>query len=118
MKTWLLCSLALLLLGGCAARKPLVDMKGVDPVQYQADLAECEKYAEQAPGPGGGAAGGAIFGGAIGYGVGRAVGVRDPSAVGRGGVVVGGARGAGKGAQTRKEVVSKCLTGRGYKVLN
>jgi hypothetical protein len=29
-----------------------------------------------------------------------------------------GARGAGKGAQTRKEVVSKCLTGRGYQVLN
>jgi uncharacterized protein YcfL len=27
MKTWFLCSLALLLLGGCAARKPLVDMK-------------------------------------------------------------------------------------------
>ena len=46
------------------------------------------------------------------------MGVRDPSAVGRGGVVVGGAKGAGKGAQTRKEVVSKCLTGRGYKVLN
>jgi outer membrane lipoprotein SlyB len=117
MRTWLLFSV-ILVLSGCAARKPLVDMKGVDPLQYEADLAECEKYAEQAPGPGGGAAGGALIGGAIGYGVGRAVGARDPSAVGRGGVVVGGAKGAGKGAQTRKEVVSKCLTGRGYKVLN
>ena len=114
MRTWLLFSLVFLL-AGCAARKPLVDMKGVDAAQYQADLAECEKYAEQAPGPGGGAAGGAVIGGAIGYGVGRAVGVRDPS---RGGAVAGGARGAGKGAQTRRQVVSNCLTGRGYKVLN
>ncbi len=117
MRTWLLFSLVFLL-AGCAARKPLVDMKGVDAAQYQADLAECEKYAEQAPGLGGGAAGGAVIGGAIGYGVGRAVGVRDPSAIGRGGAVAGGARGAGKGAQTRRQVVSNCLTGRGYKVLN
>jgi hypothetical protein len=33
-------------------------------------------------------------------------------------VVVGGAKGAGKGARSRHEVVSKCLAGRGYKVLN
>lgn len=118
MKTWLLCSLCILILAGCAARKPLVDMKGVDQAQYETDLAECEKYAEQVGGPGAGAAGGAVIGGAIGYGVGRAVGVRDPSAIGRGGAVAGGAKGAGKGARNRHEVVSKCLTGRGYKVLN
>ena len=117
MRTWLLFSVTVLL-AGCAARKPLVDMKGVDEAQYRVDLAECEQYAEQAPGPGGGAAGGAIIGGAIGYGIGRAVGMNDPSALGRGGVVAGGARGAGRGAQTRKQVVSKCLSGRGYKVLN
>jgi hypothetical protein len=117
MRTWLLFSLVFLA-AGCAARKPLVDMKGVDKAQYEADLAECQQYAEQAPGPGGGAAGGAVVGGAIGYGVGRAVGVRDPSAIGRGGAVAGGAKGAGKGARTRHEVVAKCLTGRGYKVLN
>jgi outer membrane lipoprotein SlyB len=119
MKTWLLSSvMVVVLLGGCAARKPLVDMKGVDPVQYEADLADCQKYAAQVGGAGAGAAGGALIGGAIGYGLGRAVGANDPSAAGRGGAVLGGASGAGKGARNRQEVVSKCLTGRGYKVLN
>lgn len=119
MKTWPLSSVAaVLLLAGCAAPRPLVDMKGVDPARYEADLAECQKYAEQVGGPGAGAAAGAVIGGAIGYGVGRAVGASDPSAAGRGGAVLGGAKGAGQGARSKHEVVSKCLTGRGYKVLN
>lgn len=117
MRTWLLFSVALLA-AGCAARKPLVDMKGVDEAQYKVDLAECEQYAEQAPGPGGGAAGGAIIGGAIGYGIGRAVGINDPSTLGRGGAVAGGARGAGSGARSRRQVLSNCLKGRGYRVLD
>jgi hypothetical protein len=117
MRTWLLFSVVVLL-AGCAARKPIVDMKGVDEAQYQADLAECEEYAKQAPGPGGGAAGGAIIGAGVGYVLGQAVGSRDPSAVGRGGAVVGGARGAGRGARERHQVVANCLKGRGYRVLN
>lgn len=116
MKTWLLCSVAVLV-AGCAS-KPIVDMKGVDEAKYEQDLAECEEYAKQAPGPGSGAAGGAVIGGAIGYGVGRAIGIHDPSALGRGGAVAGGARGAGGGARNRHEVLSNCLKGRGYCVLN
>jgi outer membrane lipoprotein SlyB len=117
MKTWLLCS-ALLLAAGCAARSPIVDMKGVDEQRYQADLAECREYAKQAPGAGGGAAGGALVGAGVGYVLGQAVGARDPSAIGRGGAVVGGAKGAGRGAQSRRQVVANCLKGRGYKVLD
>jgi hypothetical protein len=115
----LLLSLALVLASGCASRRgPVVDMKGVDHAKYQADLAECEKYGEQVAGAGGGAVAGTAVGAGLGYAVGRAVGVRDPSAAARGGAVAGGARGAAGGAKNRHSVVSKCLAGRGYKVLN
>ncbi|MER2519921.1 MAG: hypothetical protein ABTQ34_04435 [Bdellovibrionales bacterium] len=40
--------LSLLLLSGCApAYRPLVDMRGVDPVDFKQDLAECRAYAAQ-----------------------------------------------------------------------
>jgi hypothetical protein len=32
--------------------------------------------------------------------------------------VVGGAKGAGKGARNRRDVISRCLAGRGYGVLS
>lgn len=111
--------LMLIIASGCASRRgPIVDMKGVDHAKYEQDLSECQKYADQAMGAGGGAVVGAAIGAGIGYAAGRAVGARDPSAVGRGGAVVGGAKGAAGGARNRHSVVSKCLAGRGYNVLN
>src|SRR5438876_8916176 len=53
-------------LAGCAYR-PIVDPKRSDMARYETDLAECRQIAEQAPGPGTGAAVGA----AVGYGVGQ-----------------------------------------------
>jgi outer membrane lipoprotein SlyB len=115
----LLIILMVLIASGCASRRgPVVDMKGVDQAKYEADLADCQKYADQVMGAGGGAVAGAAVGAGVGYAVGRGVGVRDPSAVGRGGAVVGGAKGAAGGAKNRQGVVSKCLAGRGYSVLN
>ena len=56
-------------LSGCAAqqpgRDPIVDMKGVDPVQYEEDLAVCKQYAEQV-GVARDTATGALVGAAIG----------------------------------------------------
>ena len=39
----------LLLVGGCAAHssKPVIDPAGVDMVQYEQDVAECEQIATQ-----------------------------------------------------------------------
>jgi outer membrane lipoprotein SlyB len=109
----------LIVAAGCASRpKPIVDMKGVDPAKYEADLADCQKYADQGVGAGGGAVAGAAIGAGVGYVAGRAVGARDPSAIGRGGAVVGGAKGAAGGAHNRHSIVSKCMSGRGYRVLN
>lgn len=106
-----------LAMAGCAY-KPIVDMKGVDQGKYEQDLAECRQYADQAHGAGTGAVVGAAAGAALSYGVSRAVGGRDPSAAARGGAVVGGASGAGAGARNKRDVVRRCLAGRGYSVLN
>ena len=119
-----LCLLALAgtLLAGCAGRDPggrvIVDMKGVDPYQYQADLAECEDYADQvAVGEQAvtGAAAGAVVGGLVGAAVGDS-GTAQRSA--GAGAVLGGAKGTSRGLDERQRVVRNCLRNRGYAVLN
>jgi outer membrane lipoprotein SlyB len=96
----------------------IVDMKGVDPAQYQRDLNECTAYASQVDAAGkvgGNAAGGAVVGGAIGAIFGGA----DGAARGAGaGAVTGGARGVAQTVGERHQVVANCLRNRGYSVLN
>jgi outer membrane lipoprotein SlyB len=96
---------------------PIVDMRGVDPVVYNRDLAECGDYADQV-GVGQqaatGAVAGAVLGGAIGavvkhHGVGEGAGA---------GAIIGGAKGVGSGLRERRTVVHNCLRNRGYAVLN
>lgn len=110
------------LLAGCAAqqpgRDPIVDLKGVDPAQYEADLAECKQYASQV-GIGQDAATGAVAGAVLG-GVTGAV-ARDSDTAKRAagvGAVVGGAHGTLSGLEERDRVVRTCLRNRGYSVLN
>ncbi len=112
----------LIALAGCAGKAnpkgPIVDLKGVDPVQYQTDLAECSTYADEVA-VGQSAVTGVIAGAVIGAAVGAAVGNSDD--VGRGagaGGVIGGAKGVGKGVRERRMVVRNCLRFRGYAVLN
>ena len=78
-------------LAGCAYR-PIVDPKRSDMARYETDLAECRQIAEQAPGPGTGAAVGAA--------------------------VLGAAGGAGRGARDERQVIRNCMIGRGHAVLN
>ena len=96
----------------------IVDMKGVDPEQYQKDYDECSAYTSQVDAGGkvvGGAAGAAVVGGAVGAIFDGA----DGAARGAGaGAVVGGAKGVAATASERHEVVSNCLRHRGYAVLN
>jgi outer membrane lipoprotein SlyB len=115
--------LSLALLCGCAHRDRapggvIVDMKGVDPVQYQKDLAECGTYADQvnaSENVAGRAAGGAVVGGAVGAIFGGGHGAAQGAGAG---AVVGGARGVGATVQERNHVVRTCLRNRGYAVLN
>jgi uncharacterized protein YcfJ len=109
-------------LSGCAAqqpgRDPIVDMKGVDPVQYEEDLAVCKQYAEQV-GVARDTATGALVGAAIGGLAGAAADDSDSAKRAAGvGAVVGGAHGAFSGIEERDRVIRSCLRNRGYAVLN
>ena len=97
----------------------IVDMKGVDYEQYEADLASCERFADEVPfgkHVGVGAATGAVVGGATGaisgankQGTARSAGV---------GAVYGGTKGGIGAAMEKRQVLRECLRGRGYRVLN
>lgn len=117
----ILSALIIMLLAGCAGRQrgePIVDMRGVDPARYQADLADCRQYAQQVN-VGADAATGAVTGAVVGGAVGAAAGNSDTAKRSAGvGAVLGGARGAAGGVQERNQVVRNCLRNRGYAVLN
>ena len=112
--------LAILAIVGCGAHRPVVDPKtSQHPERYEADLAECQQLAQQAPGAGGGAVAGAAVGTAIGAGLAVATGHKGVAGqMAGGGAVIGGAKGAGAGARERRQIVSNCMKGRGHAVLN
>lgn len=116
------CLILALAAAGCASTpgKPIVDMKGVNPDQYEQDLAECSTYADEVN-----VAGKTVGGAAAGAAVGAAVGAiwdghngNSPERGAATGAVLGGAGGAGSGVSERSRVVKNCLRGRGYRVLN
>jgi outer membrane lipoprotein SlyB len=118
----LFAGMGIALLGGCAAqqpgRAPIVDMQGVDPARYEADLAECRQYSQQVA-VGKDTATGALVGAALGGVAGAAARDSDTAKRAAGvGAVVGGAHGALSGVEERDRVVRTCLRNRGYVVLN
>ena len=100
----------------CAANpNPIVDRKGVDPAAYQRDLAECSAYADEVQ-IAAGAAKGAVAGGAYGAAVGS---INGRAAEGAGtGAISGAAWSALEADREKQRVVKRCLSGRGYRVLN
>lgn len=101
---------------GCAAHPdPIVDMKGVDPAELARDREECEAYSEEvviargvAKGSATGAAVGAIAGAIDGD-------VGDSAAIG---ALYGGTRSGLDADRDKQRVFKRCLSGRGYRVLN
>ena len=117
-----LCSLVVAVSVGCAGAdvRPLVDMKGVNEAAYENDLQECQAYAKDQSGMGStaakGAGAGAVVGGLLGLVTGgNKTGIVQAAGAG---AVIGGAGGAFTGNQAQEGVVKRCLSGRGYKVLN
>lgn len=112
----LMSALAVALVAGCAAHpEPIVDLKGLDPEVFQADLEECRTYADRVD------SGEAIVkGAAVGAVIGAAVGAISGNA--GGGAGYGGIAGATESGQNaeyeRRVVFARCLEGRGYRVLN
>ena len=111
------------LLSGCAATtganyRPIIDSKNVDFNRYEADLKECQAYATQTASAAESAAAGAIAGALLGAALAAAAGggYSRNSAAGVG--AVSGAFGAGvDGERNQRTIINRCLSGRGYKVL-
>ncbi len=107
--------MATMLLACAAHPDPIIDRRGVNMDSYRADLEECKSYAEEiriSKGAAKGAAGGAVIGaaaGAISGEVDRGAGY---------GAIFGGARHGSEAEREKRMVVKRCLSGRGYKVLN
>ena len=112
---------ALALLTACAGAnyRPLVDTAGKDPGRYEHDLRECQGYAQQVSGAGEGAAigvaAGAIIGALFGGLAGGGHTYRNrASALG---AASGGISGAAGGETDQRNVIRRCMAGRGYNVL-
>ena len=121
----LLCIALALAMTGCATGRgfgktyqPIVDMKGEDLGRYNANLAECQQYA-QGISAGKNAAGGAIAGALLGAALAAGFGLSSrhvASVAGAGAASWGGA--AGAASQGKQEtIIMRCLQGRGYRVL-
>jgi outer membrane lipoprotein SlyB len=119
MKYLIVAVVTLLAMAGCTSTDEIIiDEQGVNTSAYQKDLAECQTYARSVKTgekTAKGAASGAVVGGLIGAITGGSNGAVTGAGVG---AVGGGARGADEGDRTEVEVVKRCLSGRGYRVLN
>ncbi|MCG6975979.1 MAG: hypothetical protein LJE56_06140 [Acidiferrobacterales bacterium] len=94
----------------------IIDPTYVDRAQYEQDLAECERLADQVRQKAGErAARGAVIGGAIGAIWGGNRSIERGAGVG---AVSGAARGSADTENEKKRVIKNCLRNRGYTVLN
>lgn len=105
------------IVASCAQYQPIIDTNGVDMVKYQQDKAECEAYASQVQDN---TLRNALIGGAVGAALGAVTG-DNSNAVGTASAI-GGLAGAGTGKakqlSEREQVLTNCLYGRGYNILN
>ena len=112
-------ALAVIMLVGCATRGanyvPLVDMKNRDPVTFNQDVVECQQYAKQRLDAAGGAIAGALIGALIGTAL-SPRGYRNETA--GYGATVGAISGGAQANETQEVIIKRCLSGRGYNVLN
>ena len=119
------------MLGGCATvppaeYRPIIDTQGVEQAAYEADLAQCQSYAQQIDrerSAANGAVAGAIAGAVLGLAFGALFGLRGHNlgqfAAGSaaGGAVGTSARVAAEAGRTQVQIIQNCMAGRGYKVL-
>ena len=101
-----------------ASYRPMIDSRNVDMNRFEIDLRECQQYAQQVTGAGTQAATGALIGAAFGAVLAAAAGIRyDRGATARVGAVTGAATGGAQGESNQRDVIRRCISGRGYSVL-
>lgn len=110
-------------IGGCAATsganyRPIVDNQGVDLNRYESDLRDCQNYATQTASAGESAAAGAVAGALLGAVLAGAGGSRySKTSTARVGAVTGAVGAGAEGETNQRNIIRRCLAGRGYKVL-
>ena len=117
--TTFLCSLSVAaLLLGCAGAtyRPIVDTQGLDLNRYEADLQSCQQYARQTADGVTSAAVGAVAGAALGSVLAGIAG-GDRRASGSFAAIEGGIIGGASGETNQRNIIRRCLAGRGYRVL-
>lgn len=97
-----------------------MDSRGENGARYESDLAECQQYATQRAGAADSAVAGAVFGALLGVvllaaGGGRGGYGNEIAAVG---AITGGLQGAAQGEGTQRDIIRRCLGGRGHSVLD
>jgi outer membrane lipoprotein SlyB len=130
MKTYSMSLLGLavvvLITSGCAnghrgygaAKEISIDTKGVDMNDYYDDLGDCEHYAQHVDvgaETAEGAVEGAVLGGVLGAVLGNSKTAERSAGAG---AVLGGVKGNKRARYEQERIVRRCLSGRGYKVLN
>jgi outer membrane lipoprotein SlyB len=108
-------------LAGCATSgpnfRPVVDLKGQDPAVYDQNLRECQQYALQVSGAADRAVAGAVAGALLGVAFAAIGGGSRNVGAGIGGLS-GATSGAVAGENSQRSIISRCLAGRGFSVLN
>jgi outer membrane lipoprotein SlyB len=111
-------------LGGCANTganyRPLADLQGRSEAQYQNDLHQCQDYASKVSGAGETAAIGAVAGALLGAAISSLFGGdrhsrNDASLYG---ALLGAGSGGASAEDEQRTIIRRCLSGRGYNVLN
>lgn len=121
MKNLIALAAAVAVASGCAGAnyRPVVDTQGVDPARYALDLQECQQFATQRADAAQGALIGAAFLGALGAvlshnnGLGR----YNRNAVVADSATMGAVAGVAGAEMTQRNIIIRCLAGRGYRVL-
>jgi outer membrane lipoprotein SlyB len=111
------------LLAGCAGPsgpnyRPIVDTRGVDFNRYENDLRDCQGYATQTAGAAdsavAGALAGAVLGGVLAAAAGRGYSRSSTASVG---AVTGAVSAGAQGETNQRNIIRRCMAGRGYNVL-
>ena len=101
-----------------APKNVIIDTQGVNMDAYYGDLADCENYARQidvSAETAEGVVAGAVVGGVLGAVLGNS---DDAQRSAGAGAVVGGVKGNQSARHDQERIVRRCLSGRGYRVLN
>lgn len=83
---------------------------------YESNLSECQQYSTQVLGAGDRALLGAVVGALLGAAIGHSS--NNGNELAAFGAITGGLQGAVDGSLSQQQIISRCLAGRGYSVLN